>query len=104
MEWLALTDYEKLDRPLKSDPSLAQCTLYEGLRRNQKYSGNWSIIETNYKGFLIAYSVTEKKSESVYVFTRDPEASDLDKKTINNILVANFGTNYSQDLNMNRVY
>ena len=48
--------------------------------------------------------MTEKDSESVYVFTRQPDASEIDKMTIRNIMVANFGENYSTDLNMNKVY
>ena len=82
----------------------AFCTLYEGLIRNSKYSGNWAIIETNYKHFLIVYSCNNSPNESVYILTRSPDPDPMDQLTINNVLESNFGKDYESKLNLHNVY
>ena len=75
--WKQLSDLDKITASIPKVEKNAHCTLYESMMRKSKFEGNWSIVETNYKDFLIVYSCREK--EALYVFTRKPDSSEMDK-------------------------
>ena len=99
-----MSNSEKIEATIPKDEKKAHCTLYEGLIKKQKFEGNWSIIETNYRDYLVVYSCRPGTEESVYVFTRKPVASEIDTQTVHNILVANLGKDYSQKLRLKSVF
>ncbi len=87
--YLTLPMKEKMNTDLRKDVSNSMCSIYSSFKdkRNLKKNiakltplGNWAIIDTNYKDYMVVYSCSSTKygnSQYVYAFTRTPDVDEF---------------------------
>jgi hypothetical protein len=97
---------EKMNTDLRKDASNSMCSVYSSFKDKRTLKknianvtplGNWAIVDTNYKDYMVVYSCWPSKtgsSQYVYAFTRTPIPDEFQMQTLHNILQTNFGNHY----------
>ena len=94
-----MSDLQKFKTKIPKDITNSFCTVEYGFRSNVE----WRVVETNYKDYLIVYSCQYGK-DNIYAYTREPVPSNFNQETIQNILNANFGSDYKSKLDLHDAF